>query len=177
MMELPVWVSVENGVGTIQLHRPTAMNALDTTTKLALLAALYDLGADRSVRCLVLTGTGKAFSAGQDLKEHAAALATGDVEALWSTVPDHYIPIALAIHNLDKPIVAAVNSVAAGAGAALAFLTDCRIMAATAGINVAFAGIGLSCDTGCSWTLPRLVGQPVRWTCSSTHAPLPRQRP
>jgi 2-(1,2-epoxy-1,2-dihydrophenyl)acetyl-CoA isomerase len=75
-----------------------------------------------------------------------------------ATVPEHYNPIATLLHTMDKPVVAAVNGVAAGAGASLAFLADFRIVAAGAGFNLAFAQIGLSCDTGCSWTLPRLVG-------------------
>jgi 2-(1,2-epoxy-1,2-dihydrophenyl)acetyl-CoA isomerase len=158
MSEQPVHVSNEDAVGTIEFNRPEAMNALDIATKKALLAALKVLGSDKSVRCVVLTGSGRAFSAGQDLKEHAQLLAQGDLGTLWSTVPDHYNPIASAIHTLDKPILAAVNGVAAGAAAALAFLTDYRILASSAAINVAFAGIGLSCDTGTSWTLQRLVG-------------------
>ncbi len=158
MTDAPVLLTSGGGVATIRLHRPAAMNALDTSTKKALLAALTDVGADDSVRCVVLTGSGRAFSAGQDLKEHLAQLEEGDLDALWSTVPEHYNPIALALHRLDKPVVAAVNGVAAGAGAALALLADYRILTASAGINIAFAAIGLSCDTGTSWTLPRLVG-------------------
>ena len=107
---------------------------------------------------MVLTGTGRAFSVGQDLKEHIVGLQTLSPAQMWATVPEHYNPIALALHTMDKPVVAAVNGVAAGAGASLAFLADIRIVAASAGFNLAFAGIGLSCDTGCSWTLPRLVG-------------------
>jgi 2-(1,2-epoxy-1,2-dihydrophenyl)acetyl-CoA isomerase len=148
----------QGAVGTILLNRPEAMNALDTPTKVALLGALAEVASDTSVRCVVLTGAGRAFCAGQDLKEHIAALNAGDLDALWSTVPNHYTPIAMAIHTLEKPIVAAVNGIAAGAGASLALLTDYRILSASAGINVAFARIGLSCDTGTSWTLPRLVG-------------------
>ncbi len=153
-----VLLTRSDGVATISLNRPAAMNALDTPTKTALLAALREVSADSNVRCVVLTGRGRAFSAGQDLKEHLAALQAGDLDALWSTVPDHYNPIALALHQLDKPVVAAVNGIAAGAGAALTLLADYRILTASAGINTAFAAIGLSCDTGTSWTLPRLVG-------------------
>lgn len=151
-------VTKGDGVATITLNRPGSRNALDTPTKLGLLDALRDVSADPVVRCVVLTGSGAAFCSGQDLKEHLATLQSGDVDALWRTVPDHYNPIALAIADLPKPIIAAVNGVAAGAGAALAFLTDYRLFAASAAVNVAFARIGLSCDTGTSWTLPRLVG-------------------
>ncbi len=150
--------SVADGVATITFARPEAMNAVDLDTKTQLLDALSDAAQDTGVRCVVLTGTGRAFSVGQDLKEHIVGLQTLSPAQMWATVPEHYNPIALALHTMDKPVVAAVNGVAAGAGASLAFLADIRIVAASAGFNLAFAGIGLSCDTGCSWTLPRLVG-------------------
>ncbi|HEX8508171.1 MAG TPA: enoyl-CoA hydratase-related protein [Propionibacteriaceae bacterium] len=158
MTDEPVLLTRHEGVATIRLNRPDAMNALNRPAKEALLRALAEVRADSSARCVVLTGAGRAFCAGQDLKEHQAALAAGDVDALWSTVPEHYNPIAMALHDLDKPVVAAVNGIASGAGASLAFLADYRLLAASASINVAFARIGLSCDTGTSWTLPRLVG-------------------
>jgi len=158
MSEPPILLSEHQGVATITLNRPRSMNALDTPTKDALLTALQDVSADPDIRCVVLTGSGRAFCAGQDLKEHLALLEAGDLDALWSTVPDHYNPIALTIYEMAKPTVAAVNGIASGAGASLAFLTDYRVLAASAGIDVAFARIGLSCDTGTSWTLPRLVG-------------------
>ncbi len=150
--------TVEGAVATLTLDRPGARNALDTATKEALLAALRAVAADPSVRAVVLTGSGPAFSAGQDLREHAEGLAAGDLARLWSTVVEHYIPIAEALHTMPKPVVAGVNGIAAGAGAALALLADLRILSADAGINMAFAAIGLACDTGSSWTLPRLVG-------------------
>ena len=149
---------VVDGVATITFARPEAMNSIDLATKTELLGALSETGADPSVRCVVLTGTGRAFSVGQDLKEHVTGLQTGTPDELWATVPEHYNPIALALHTIDKPVVAALNGVAAGAGASIAFLADIRIVAASAGFNLAFANIALSCDTGCSWTLPRLVG-------------------
>lgn len=159
ILATPVDVSVIRAVGTITLNRPKAMNALDDAAKDALLVALEQLDADDQVRCVVLTGAGRAFCVGQDLNEHAATLQTGDLEKLWSTVPEQYNPIALTIAQLSKPVIAAVNGVAAGAGASLAFLADYRIVAASAGFNTSFTAIGLSCDTGSSWTLPRLVGQ------------------
>lgn len=154
----PVAVERDAGVATIRLDRPQALNAFTSQVKERLLAALEQVAADDTVRCVVLTGTGRAFSAGQDLTEHADQLAAGDLDALWATVPQHYNPIALAIHRMSKPVVAAVNGIAAGAGASIAFLADYRIVAASAGFNLAFPKIGLSCDTGCSYTLPRLVG-------------------
>lgn len=145
-------------VATIRLNRPDARNALDLETKEALLAAIERAAADASIRCVVLTGAGPAFCAGQDLREHARHLRERTAEEIFSTVPRHYIPIARGLLTMPKPVVAAVNGIAAGAGAALAFACDFRLVAKSAGFNLAFAGIGLSCDTGTSWTLPQLVG-------------------
>lgn len=158
MSAAPVLVERVGGVGLVRLNRPESLNALDVATKDLLLASLHDLSADAGVRCVVLTGSGRAFCVGQDLREHADRLADGGPEDVLGTVSEHFNPIALALHTMDKPVVAAVNGVAAGAGASLAFLADVRVVAASAGFNLAFAQIGLSCDTGCSWTLPRLVG-------------------
>ena len=154
----PVLTEVEGAVTTIRFNRPAAMNALDLATKVALRDAVITVADDDSVRCLVLTGTGRAFCVGQDLREHADNIAALPMEELWSTVPEHYAPIATALATMPKPVIAAVNGVAAGAGASIAFACDFRVVADTAGFNTAFTGIGLSCDTGASWTLPRLVG-------------------
>lgn len=158
MSSAPVLVERLGGVGVIRLNRPEALNALDLAAKTGLLAALDDLSTDPGVRCVVLTGTGRAFCVGQDLREHVARLESAGPEGVLATVPEHYNPIATLVHTMPKPVIAAVNGVAAGAGASLAFLADLRLVAAGAGFNLAFAQIGLSCDTGCSWTLPRLVG-------------------
>jgi 2-(1,2-epoxy-1,2-dihydrophenyl)acetyl-CoA isomerase len=107
---------------------------------------------------VVLTGTGRAFCVGQDLKEHVGLLRDGPSDELFATVPEHYNPIVTRLATMPKPVVAAVNGVAAGAGASLAFACDLRVLAAGAGFNLAFSGIALSCDTGSSWNLPRLVG-------------------
>jgi 2-(1,2-epoxy-1,2-dihydrophenyl)acetyl-CoA isomerase len=150
---------MEGAVATITINRAASHNALDRTAREALRDAVLRAAADNSVRCLVLTGAGdRAFCAGQDLREHAKDLAERTDEEIWNAVPDHYVPLANALATMPKPVVAAVNGVAAGAGAALAFACDFRVVADTAGFNLAFAGIGLSCDTGSSWTLPRLVG-------------------
>ncbi len=154
----PVSVDLHDGVATIRLERPEGMNSLTTPTKVALRDALQQVGDDPSVRCVVLTGSGRAFCVGQDLKEHVELLDEG-AEALFTTVPEHYNPTVLAVATMAKPVIASVNGVAAGAGASLAFACDFRLLADTASYNLAFAGIALSCDTGISWTLPRLVGQ------------------
>ncbi len=151
-------VERDGAVATLVLDRPGAMNSLTTAAKEDLLAAVSDVAADDSVRCVVLTGTGRAFCVGQDLREHAEVLARGDVDALWSTVPRHYNPVALALATMPKPVVAAVNGVAAGAGASFAMAADLRLVAEGAGFNLAFTGIGLSADSGATWHLQRIVG-------------------
>jgi 2-(1,2-epoxy-1,2-dihydrophenyl)acetyl-CoA isomerase len=160
-MATSVEYDLANGVATLTLSRPDAMNSLDTATKEALLDALQTAAADSEVRCVVITGTGKAFSVGQDLREHAALLTTEALDDVWSTVDRHYGPIAHTIATMEKPVVAAVNGVAAGAGMSIALACDIRLAAESAGFNTAFAGVGLSCDTGSSWTLPRLVGRSI----------------
>jgi 2-(1,2-epoxy-1,2-dihydrophenyl)acetyl-CoA isomerase len=152
-----VLVDLADGVATVTLNRPEAMNALDIATKDALLASLLQVADDPDARCVVLTGTGRAFCVGQDLREHIDLLSTR-AESLWSTVPDHYNPIVEVLATMNKPVIAAINGVAAGAGASFAFAADLRVMVDTGGFNLAFAGIALSCDTGASWTLPRLIG-------------------
>ncbi|WP_106817173.1 enoyl-CoA hydratase/isomerase family protein [Janibacter massiliensis] len=154
----PVRLDRAGAVATVVLDRPEAMNALDTATKDGLLDALREVAEDGTVRVVVLTGAGdRAFCVGQDLREHAAGLADPDTD-LGSTVREHYNPIVELLSTMPKPVVAAVNGVAAGAGAAFAFACDLRIAADTAAVNLAFAGVALSCDSGASWTLPRLVG-------------------
>ena len=154
-----VLYDVSDGVATVTLNRPEAMNSLDVAAKTALLEAVTSAADDQAVRCVVLTGAGRAFCVGQDLKEHVRILEDGSSDALFRTVPEHYNPIVTALATMPKPVVAAVNGVAAGAGASMAFACDFRVLADTAGFNLAFAGIGLSCDTGSSWTLPQLVGR------------------
>lgn len=150
-------VEDESGVRTLTLNRPAAYNSLTVQLKEALLAALRAAAADDAVRAVVLTGAGRAFCAGQDLKEHVALLTAGDPAPL-RTVVDHYNPITLAIAQLPKPVIAAVNGTAAGAGASFAYAADLRICAASAKFVMAFANIGLTADSGASWTLPRLIG-------------------
>jgi 2-(1,2-epoxy-1,2-dihydrophenyl)acetyl-CoA isomerase len=154
----PVLYQVADGVATITLNRPSAMNSLDVATKVALRDAVTTAAEDTGVRCVVLTGTGRAFCVGQDLKEHVTILDDASSDELFRTVPEHYNPTVTALATMAKPVIAAVNGVAAGAGASLAFACDFRLLAHGAGFNLAFSGIALSCDTGSSWTLPRLVG-------------------
>jgi len=149
---------VSDGIATITLNRPDGMNSLNLETKIGLRDAMHTAAADSEARCVVLTGTGRAFCVGQDLKEHVAGLKGDSTQPLSDTVTEHYNPTVTAIATMPKPVIAALNGVAAGAGASLAFASDFRILKDTASFNLAFAAIALSCDTGISWTLPRLIG-------------------
>jgi 2-(1,2-epoxy-1,2-dihydrophenyl)acetyl-CoA isomerase len=152
-----VLLTVGEGVATITLNRPDALNSLTVEAKEALLATIQRVSAEPAVRAVVLTGAGRAFSAGQDLREHASLLESGDPRPLH-TVRDHYNPVVLGLTGMPKPVIAAVNGMAAGAGASLAFAADFRIAAESAKFLLAFASIGLTLDSGASWTLPRLIG-------------------
>jgi 2-(1,2-epoxy-1,2-dihydrophenyl)acetyl-CoA isomerase len=148
-------VDKDGPVTTLTLNRPDALNALDVPLKLALKDAVDDIQADRTCRAVVLAGAGRAFCVGQDLREHVASLEGPEPLA---TVAEHYNPLVLALAQLDRPVVAAVRGVAAGAGASLALLADFRIGGPKTGFLMAFANVGLAADAGASWTLPRIVG-------------------
>lgn len=155
-----VLLDVTDAVATVTLNRPDGMNSLTHETKTALnevVASVTEMAADGRARALVLTGTGRAFCVGQDLREHAELLASGDPRPL-ATVAEHYNPLVTALAALPIPTVAAVNGTAAGAGLGLACALDLRVGAAGARFTTAFTGIGLTADSGLSWTLPRLVG-------------------
>lgn len=147
---------VTDEVARITLDRPEALNSLTLGMKQSLLGALQHSRETDAVRAVILTGAGRAFCVGQDLKEHKEGLSAGDTDL--STVTDHYNPIIEAIVSLPKPVIAAVNGTAAGAGASLAFACDIRIASDTASFLLAFARVGLGPDSGSSWTLQRLVG-------------------
>ncbi len=144
------------GVATLTLSRPDSLNSLSLQMKAELLDGLRQARSDRGVRAVVLTGAGRAFCVGQDLVEHADTLAAGN--GIGTSVREHYLPIALEIATMPKPVVAAVNGMAAGAGAAFAFAADFRLAADSAAFLMAFARVGLAADSGASWTLQRLVG-------------------
>jgi 2-(1,2-epoxy-1,2-dihydrophenyl)acetyl-CoA isomerase len=151
-----VLYEVDEAVATITLNRPEARNALTTDMKNSLLETLRRCGSDRGVRAVVLTGAGQAFCAGQDLREHAELLSAGG--SPLDTVRQHYNPIVMSIATMPQPVIAALVGTAAGAGAAFAFACDFRIATRRASLMMAFARVGLSADSGSSWTLQRLVG-------------------
>ena len=111
-MSSPVTYSVDDAVATITLDRPEAMNSLDNATKVALRDDVLQAADDPAVRAVVLTGSGRAFCVGQDIKEHADALAAGAAD-LGQTVREHYNPIATTLATMPKPVIAAVNGIAA----------------------------------------------------------------
>ena len=147
-------VQVSGRVATITLNRPDALNALTIPMKEHLLQALRDVAGRPSVGAIVLTGAGRAFCAGQDLRERREPGAPPLDEELAL----RYNPIIRAIVDAPQPVIAAVNGVAAGAGASIAFACDLRIAAEGASFVLAFGRIGLVPDSGVTWTLPRLVG-------------------
>ena len=142
-------------VTTLTLNRPAALNSLTTIMNAALLQALNTAADDATVRCVVITGQGRAFCAGQDLGD-PAALPGADLGALIAT---HYKPLVQRLQSMPVPVMAAVNGVAAGAGANLALCCDMVIAGRSASFIQAFSKIGLVPDTGGTWLLPRLVGQ------------------
>jgi 2-(1,2-epoxy-1,2-dihydrophenyl)acetyl-CoA isomerase len=146
--------NVADGVLTLTLNRPDALNAFTIEMKEELLAALKDAGRDKTVRVVILTGAGRAFSAGQDLKERQAPGVVG----LGTELRLRYNPIILAMRRLEKPIIGAINGVAAGAGISIALACDIVIAAENATFIEAFSRVGLVPDTGSTWFLPRLVG-------------------
>jgi len=154
---MPVLVERDRGVACVQLNRPEALNALDRAMQDMLRDTLAELAQDGAVRAVVLTGAGRGFCAGADLRD-TPGTGGADPAAVEQTVLGRFAPIARLLATMPKPTVAAVNGIAAGAGAAIAFACDFRVWAADAAFTTAFAGIGLAADTGASWTLPRLVG-------------------
>ncbi|BAC70831.1 MULTISPECIES: 2-cyclohexenylcarbonyl CoA isomerase [Streptomyces] len=157
-----VLYEVSDGLATITLNRPEAMNAMNIATKVAFRDAARTAADDEAVRAILLTAAGdRAFCVGQDLKEHIGLLASDKQSGsgqTMSTVREHYNPIVRALTGAAKPVVAAVNGVAAGAGFGFALAADYRIVADTAAFNTSFAGVALTADSGISWTLPRVIG-------------------
>lgn len=150
-----ILLSKENGVAYLAFNRPQVFNSFDTDMRKRFLAALNDCQDDPSVRAVCITGEGKAFCAGQDLTE--ASDSTKPL-SFKNVLPDEYNPIILKIRELDKPVVAAVNGVAAGAGANMALVCDMVVATESASFVQAFSKIGLVPDCGGTWVLPRLIG-------------------
>ena len=153
-MSNTVLLSKENGVGYITLNRPEKYNSFNREMALALQAHLDDCEKDDNVRCIYLTGAGKGFCAGQDLAD-ASDPKTVDFNKI---IGEHYNPVIERFRRIEKPIIAAVNGVAAGAGANIALACDIVLAAASASFIQAFSKIGLIPDSAGTFFLPRLVG-------------------
>ena len=146
--------SLENGVLTLKLNRPAVFNSFNKEMALLLQEELKNAANNEEVRAIILTGEGKAFCAGQDLAEATSS----DGPSLQSIVKDHYNPIIQWIRSIEKPIIAGVNGVAAGAGANIALACDITFAKESASFIQAFSKIGLIPDSGGTFFLPRIIG-------------------
>ncbi|PPC76143.1 2-(1,2-epoxy-1,2-dihydrophenyl)acetyl-CoA isomerase [Pokkaliibacter plantistimulans] len=154
--------SVEQGVAILTLNRPAALNSFNADMHLEVKDALKQARANEQVRCLLITGNGRGFCAGQDLSDRNVS-ADADMPDLGASIEKNYNPLIRTLRSLPFPVICAVNGVAAGAGANIAFACDIVFAARSASFIQAFCKIGLVPDSGGTWTLPRLVG-PARAT-------------
>jgi 2-(1,2-epoxy-1,2-dihydrophenyl)acetyl-CoA isomerase len=145
---------IKNGVAVITLNRPEKFNSFNRQMALLMQEKLDECATSKEVRCVYIIGNGKAFSAGQDLAE----LVGNDPIGIDKILSEHYNPIVSRIRNLPKPVVAAVNGVAAGAGANIALCCDVVVAAQSSSFLQAFSKIGLIPDSGGTYFLPRLIG-------------------
>ncbi len=151
----PVVLSTtKDSVLTLTLNRPEVLNSVTDEVLDAVAAGCLQAAADDSIRVVVITGAGRGFCSGQDLR---AGLESGDVD-IRGHLRNHYVPMIQAMRELEKPVIASVNGVAAGAGMSLALAADFRIAGESATFIQAFVRIGLVPDAGSSYFLPRLVG-------------------
>lgn len=152
-----VLFDLSNGVARLTLNRPDRLNSFNVQMHEEVRDVLQKLASEPAARVLVLTGAGRGFCAGQDLGDRAVAPGGQDVD-LGASVENYYKPLVLALRNLPMPVIAAVNGVAAGAGANIAFACDLVIATRSASFVQGFSKLGLVPDSGGTWSLPRLVG-------------------
>ena len=150
--------TVEAGIARLTLNRPDKLNSFTDDMHAELRVALDSIQVDSAIRVLVLTGAGRAFSAGQDLGDRAMQIQAGKMPDIGNTVERNYKPLVLRLQNLRVPTIAAVNGIAAGAGASVALACDLVIATKSASFLQAFSKIGLIPDTGGTWFLPQRVG-------------------
>lgn len=155
-------VDVTDGVATLTLNRPERLNSFTEAMHGEVRAALDAISTDRTIRCLVLTGAGRGFCAGQDLSDRAVVPSAEGVD-LGASIENFYKPMLQRLRALPMPTIAAVNGVAAGAGANIPFACDLVYAAQSASFIQSFSKLGLVPDCGGTWWLPRLVG-PARAT-------------
>jgi 2-(1,2-epoxy-1,2-dihydrophenyl)acetyl-CoA isomerase len=151
-------VERDGGVAILTLDRADVLNAFDEALTTALRAAVTEAAADPAVRAVVITGAGRAFSAGQDLRDRAAALEGGTELRLGAELKRRYHPIVAAIRTMRKPVIAAVNGIASGAGFGLVTACDVRVASAAASFRAGWGRVGLVPDAGAAYFLPRIVG-------------------
>ncbi len=166
-------LDIEEGAGFVilTLNRPESLNAFNEELHGALRSALEKASADDACRAILLTGSGRAFCAGQDLGDRNPATMDGPPD-LGETLEEFYNPLIRLIRSIEKPIVCAVNGVAAGAGANIALACDLVLAAKSARFIQAFAKIGLVPDSGGTWTLTHLVGEARAKALALTGMPL-----
>ena len=168
-------VSARDGaVLTLTLNRPEALNALNPPTMQSLRKAIQAAGRDAEIGAIILTGSGRAFCAGADLKDVSARLAAGDTD-VGKDLRENYAPLTRAIRSCPKPVIAALNGTAAGAGLSLALACDLRIAAAGAELIVAFVRVGLVPDAGSLFFLTRMLGLSKATELAMTGDPLPAE--
>lgn len=167
-----VLFSIEACAARLTLNRPDRLNSFTVQMHEEIAAALDAIEKDKSVRVLLITGAGRGFCAGQDLSDRAVSPGSDAVD-LGLSVEQRYNPLIRRLTSLPMPVVAAVNGVAAGAGASLAFASDIVVAAKSAKFIMSFANIGLVPDSGSSWALPRLAGQARALGLTLTGDPLP----
>ena len=153
-----ILIKNEGAVRTITLNRPEVLNAINEALATALAKALRDAEREKSVRCLVITGAGRAFCSGQDLGVVRDRRQSGNPIDFGRLLRDLYNPVIAKIRTMEKPVIASVNGVAAGGGCGLAIACDLRIAAESASFVQAFINVGLVPDMGCTFMLPRLIG-------------------
>lgn len=149
--------SIAEGVATLTLNRPDSLNSFNSEMHGEVRSALKEVKKDASVRCLLLTGNGRGFCAGQDLSDRNVAPGA-EMPNLGESIEKNYAPLLRTLRALEMPVICAVNGVAAGAGANIAFACDIVLAAKSASFIQAFCKIGLVPDCGGTWSLPRLVG-------------------
>jgi len=172
--EVEEHVKVENdaGVGWIRLNRPEKMNAIGALARKQLADAIKQAERDDSVRVVVLTGTGRAFSSGADVTEMAQGDGMRTPRDIGDVLRNEYQPMLTRLRTMPKPVIAAMNGPAAGIGASFALACDIRIATPEASILEAFVNIGLAPDGGVSWLLPRMLGTGVAYEMFFTGRPL-----
>jgi len=153
-----ILVEKNNRIERITLNRPSALNALNDKMGEEFYAALKEAERDQGTRCIIITGAGRAFSAGEDVAGLKERYGEGTHPSLGDHLRKKYHPIILRIRNMEKPVVARINGIAAGSGASIALACDIRIASEEAGLKQAFIGVGLVPDSGSSYFLTRTLG-------------------